>query len=422
MHVSTLSLRVTVLSCILLASSPARADVWVAVNSTGAGALPRVAKLASDGRILFTVDSVFGRPFRYCIGVNIIAVDPRNGHAWVSDVNNNRVFELNADGEPLREVTLFAPVGIEIDANNGAVWTSILTQGFEGAIVKLDPDTGQARVTVTGFSGGVLALAVGPSGQVWVADRFNNEVVVLFGTDEELDGYDASTPAGAHHLRSGGFDEPFDIDVDPRNGSNGVAAAWVADRTHGEAVKIGSNGTELVRTHPTSFVESHFVSVDSRDGSVWVADEFSSRLAKLSALGEETLNQHVAFLTALKVDAAEDAVWLGTGFLEQARLRKLDRNGAELLSVSGLSTVCGIGVTSLATVVIDGCDSGVPNAILPSGHTISDHIAACRQAASNHGQFVRCVAYTTNELVKAGIIDGQQKGAIQQCAARARVR
>jgi hypothetical protein len=71
------------------------------------------------------------------------------------------------------------------------------------------------------------------------------------------------------------------------------------------------------------------------------------------------------------------------------------------------------------TAVIDGCDSGVPNTIFPSGCTISDLIAACAEGASNHGQFVSCVSRMTNDLKQAGTITGQQKGAIQSCVAQA---
>ena len=72
-----------------------------------------------------------------------------------------------------------------------------------------------------------------------------------------------------------------------------------------------------------------------------------------------------------------------------------------------------------ATVVIDGCDSAVPNTVFPSGCTISDLIAACAEGARNHGQFVSCVSHMTNDLKKAGTITGQQKDAIQSCAGQA---
>jgi hypothetical protein len=73
------------------------------------------------------------------------------------------------------------------------------------------------------------------------------------------------------------------------------------------------------------------------------------------------------------------------------------------------------------TVVIDGCDSGVPNTLLTTGCTISDEIAKCAAGAGNHGGFVSCVTHFTNELKKAGIITGAQKGAIQSCAGGAAI-
>ena len=124
------------------------------------------------------------------------------------------------------------------------------------------------------------------------------------------------------------------------------------------------------------------------------------------------------------MDTADNAVWLGTDFFDQARLRKLDTSGAELLSVGGLgglNTVCAIGPAPRLTVTIDGCDSGVPNSVLPDGRTLSDHVGSCAADARNHGQFVQCVARVTSAAVASGAITGKQKGAIQRCAAHARL-
>lgn len=74
-----------------------------------------------------------------------------------------------------------------------------------------------------------------------------------------------------------------------------------------------------------------------------------------------------------------------------------------------------------ATVVIDGCDSGVANTVFANGCRISDSIEACAAAAGNHGGFVSCVSHYTNSLKKAGTITGAQKGAIQSCAGSANI-
>lgn len=73
------------------------------------------------------------------------------------------------------------------------------------------------------------------------------------------------------------------------------------------------------------------------------------------------------------------------------------------------------------TVIIDGCDSDVGNSLMENGCTISDQIISCSDGAENHGKFVSCVSKVINDLKKTGIITGQQKGAIQSCAAQAAI-
>ncbi len=73
------------------------------------------------------------------------------------------------------------------------------------------------------------------------------------------------------------------------------------------------------------------------------------------------------------------------------------------------------------TVVIGGCDSGVPNTLFSSGCTISDLIAQIAANARDHGAFVSGVAQLGNSLVANGVITQAQKNSIQSCAARARI-
>jgi hypothetical protein len=70
------------------------------------------------------------------------------------------------------------------------------------------------------------------------------------------------------------------------------------------------------------------------------------------------------------------------------------------------------------TVVINGCDSGVPNQLFDSGCTMIDVIMQCEEGAGNHGGFVSCVAHLLNEWKWAGIISGDDKELIQSCAAQ----
>lgn len=77
--------------------------------------------------------------------------------------------------------------------------------------------------------------------------------------------------------------------------------------------------------------------------------------------------------------------------------------------------------TSTSTVVIGGSDTGVPNVMFSSGCTIADLIQKIGADAANHGAFASGVAHLTNELRDAGVISGNQKGALQSGAAKANI-
>lgn len=72
-------------------------------------------------------------------------------------------------------------------------------------------------------------------------------------------------------------------------------------------------------------------------------------------------------------------------------------------------------------VIIDDCDSGVVNHLGGNGCSVLDEVWICADLAPNHGQFVACVARLANELARAGVIDGREKGAITSCAARSAI-
>lgn len=71
------------------------------------------------------------------------------------------------------------------------------------------------------------------------------------------------------------------------------------------------------------------------------------------------------------------------------------------------------------TVVLGECDSGVVNELFGDGCSLADIILdlveECTEGAANHGQAVSCITHETNELKEAGILSGEDKGAIQSC-------
>ncbi|MBY0478601.1 MAG: hypothetical protein K2Q24_13215 [Chitinophagaceae bacterium] len=77
--------------------------------------------------------------------------------------------------------------------------------------------------------------------------------------------------------------------------------------------------------------------------------------------------------------------------------------------------------SAASTLMIDGCDTGVPNLDVTCGNSFSDLINTCAVGAVNHGGFVSCVAHMTNMWKKAGLITGAQKDAIMECAAESNI-
>jgi hypothetical protein len=73
----------------------------------------------------------------------------------------------------------------------------------------------------------------------------------------------------------------------------------------------------------------------------------------------------------------------------------------------------------LPAVLIASCNTGVTNRLTTSGCSFSDMIGQCSEDAGNHGAFVSCVSKLTNGWKKSGIMTGRDKGAIQNCAAKA---
>lgn len=80
-----------------------------------------------------------------------------------------------------------------------------------------------------------------------------------------------------------------------------------------------------------------------------------------------------------------------------------------------------LGSDTGATVAIQGCQTGVTNVTFTNGCRISDLYKACSASAKNHGEYASCVAMVSDALRKQQFIRNNQLGAIQNCAAKAKL-
>ena len=108
-----------------------------------------------------------------------------------------------------------------------------------------------------------------------MADSGNDRVVRL--ASGITNAYDVATDSGSHVIATG-FDNPYSVSVNSTEGS-----VWVADYGNDEVVKLDSDGTEVARV--SGFYYPIAVAVNPRDGAVWVADYYHSEVVKLASDG-----------------------------------------------------------------------------------------------------------------------------------------
>jgi DNA-binding beta-propeller fold protein YncE len=162
------------------------------------------------------------------------------------------------------------------------------------------------------------SVSVNPTdGSCWVAD-YNNDQVVRLGAD------------GTELLRVGGFNRPIWVSANPTDGS-----CWVASYLGSETVHLAEDGTELWRGGASDRPAS--VSVNPTDGSCWVAQEYSSDLVHLAEDGTELWRGgDFAGLSSVSVNPTDGSCWVAEWEADQ--VVHLTQDGTELLRVGGFSS------------------------------------------------------------------------------------
>jgi Calx-beta domain/Cadherin-like beta sandwich domain len=311
-------------------------------NNIWIGGDDRIVLLDSTGAELANVASIFGSGPSYGHGFETMDASPIDGGLWVADAVNDRVFRLDPNGVPLFAVPHRAPVAVWADPRDGGAWISeevdLPGGNVQSLLVKLSSD-GEELVRVSGFSGFISSISGdAPHGNIWIGDRFANEVVILFGEDSELDGYDASPAEGPSHRRIAGFYEPESVSVNPNDDSQGEGNVWVGNRIPGQVIKLSPSGSELVREVPSIGQEVRQVEVNPLDGSVWVmSDPTAGTVTNFSSVGQELRSVTIAGnIATIALDPPHEVIWLGT---QMGEVLAFSFDGKELLSFE-LPEIC----------------------------------------------------------------------------------
>ncbi len=238
------------------------------------------------------------------------AVDPDEGvislYEWDFDGDGNYDYSSPTDIETSHIYSVPGSYNARLRATDqdglqstDDVFITVKAAGVPNAVANAAPTSGDIPLSVSfdaeGSSDPDGSIAkyewsFGAPG-VWIAS-FSNDLV------KQLKGYSVENEIG-------GYDGPWDVAVDPNDGS-----AWVSMRYSDKVVKYDSGGSGVLM-EVTGFDDPRGVDVTPSDSSVWIADCYHDQVVKLSSNGSELLRiggfndpQYVM------VDPWDDSVWV----------------------------------------------------------------------------------------------------------------
>jgi DNA-binding beta-propeller fold protein YncE len=244
-------------------------------------------------------------------------IQPGPTFNWTVNNSSNQVVKLTHDVQHqiFRVSGFFTLVDIEPNPTTGEVWVLERLSRFVGNAIRVSP-SGRVLNPLVPFDAPVDAAIHLDSNSIWVADLEGGLVAKL----DSLGGRLASIET---------FEAPVSVAVDQRDG-----ACWVADVNSQRVGKIDDRGTSL-QFSPVVFASPQSLVVNSTDGSVWVAD--SSRVIKLTETGklELELLQQFSHAYQISVNPKNGEVWVID--IGRSTVSKFSENGERIFEVGGFS-------------------------------------------------------------------------------------
>ncbi|MEO5618916.1 MAG: hypothetical protein ABIS67_14200 [Candidatus Eisenbacteria bacterium] len=258
-------------------ATPSRVVAW-AIDA-GRGSLLR---LAADGREIAFEEPGFGRPVHLALdrvndlvwvadpdgdrvviyvaslGIRInvpgflepsvVAIDPGDGSAWISDFNDNvvrHVLRSGSPGTPAEISPLDGPLGVDVDVQTRALW---VCERRAGRVRRYSSDglpLGSAAMTAPS-----RVATDSANGEGWVTSFATGTLLHLAA--------DLTTLHAINSLRG-----PVGVAVDPRRGR-----IWVADPAAAQVIAFRRDGSEEFRIG--GLAGARDVAVELASGEGWV--------------------------------------------------------------------------------------------------------------------------------------------------------
>jgi PKD repeat protein len=396
-----------------LSVNPVDGSCWAAQSSSD---VHGVIHLAQDGAVLWQSAGVA------TVWPTSVAVNPTDGSCWVADTGRSRVVHLDRTGAELwrspgypMPLPSFLPSFAAVNSADGSCWISDSTNGWAMHLAQDGSVLWTSYLSTLGLSAPSLMSVSATDGSLWVATGgvWDNGAVVSSGpTIARLDAAGnllwahwysrspfsaisanpadescwvtwASDPAiseaGLSHLDENGnelatggvfFGNPTSLSVNSTDGS-----VWVADAGYNTIAHVASDDTALWTSAPV-FSSPSSVSVNATDGSAWVADTGHNQIVHLASGGTELWRSGATFSVpeGVSVDTTDGSCWVTDA--EHNRIVHLASDGSELWNSAAL-----------------WASPAIPTFSSPSSVAADASTGSCWVMDAGHGQLVRLATF-----------------------------
>ena len=296
------------LTAVLVLKAPNRGAAAAAEADSATLSKPRALAVTADG--------------------NLIVADSKNNRLWLQKTDGTVIKKVGKLGtgegqfhEPCgvaaaKDGSIYvADTSFTLDEKGGLPWGRV--QKFNGDL-KFKAAFGKSEVAPTDLFG-PRAVAVDPSGNVWLSDTGNHRVVKYDADGKFLGSFGAK---GKGKLQ---FVEPFGIAFDAQGN------AYIADRLNYRIQVLNSAGQYLREFKVPGWEDTQinvepYVAVDSQRGFVYVSDPTKKKIHRFSLTG----TGHKEITKAGTVDLSQPT---GLALGPDGTLYVTDGNLARVLSI-----------------------------------------------------------------------------------------